>query len=107
MPFTTSVPCVETWRGLPLQCGVGVHATLVIRTLVTCAPLPVAGALDPVAGALGAFPPAEVPPMFAAHAPDAARQHATTAAGSAVASAVNRFAATLLAGITETSFVPR
>jgi hypothetical protein len=99
-PFTSSVPCVETWRGLPLHRVEGVQATLVILTLVTCA-LIVVDFTGVVA------PPAEVPPMFDASAPGVAQQHPTAAASSAVASAVKRFAAPLLAGITETSFVPR
>src|ERR1700741_5460473 len=65
-PFRSRVPCVETWRGLPLHRGDGVHATAVIRTLVTWALLPVVV----VAAGLPAAPPppAEAPPAPAARA---------------------------------------
>jgi hypothetical protein len=34
---SSSVPCVETWCGLPLHLLAGTQLTVVIRTLVTCA----------------------------------------------------------------------
>jgi hypothetical protein len=98
IPFNSSVPRVVTWWGLPLQCGEGVQATPVILTLVTCAPLPLAVFFD--------VSPAAVPPMFVAPAAAAVRPQTSAAANSAVASAVIRFAAPLLAGITMDPFVP-
>ncbi len=36
LPASSSVPCVETWWGLPLHFVFGTQLTLTIRTLVTC-----------------------------------------------------------------------
>jgi hypothetical protein len=41
IPFSSTVPREETWRGFELQRGAGVQATLVILTLVMWAPVPV------------------------------------------------------------------
>ncbi len=38
-PSSSSVPCVETWCGLPLQWAAGTQLTPVMRTLVTCGEL--------------------------------------------------------------------
>src|ERR1700677_3879329 len=35
IPLSSSVPCVETWWGLALQCTAGTQLTLVMRTLST------------------------------------------------------------------------
>ncbi len=35
-PSSSSVPCAETWWGLPLQWAAGTQLTLWMRTLVTC-----------------------------------------------------------------------
>ena len=40
MPFSSSVPWVETWRALPLHLTTGMQLTAVMRTLLTCAPMP-------------------------------------------------------------------
>jgi hypothetical protein len=68
-PDSSSVPCVETWCGLPLHLLTGTQLTVMIRTLVTCAevePVLVLGLVfvfgGVVAGATG------VPPTFAARA---------------------------------------
>src|SRR5437016_12889369 len=37
LPPSSNVPRTETWRGLLLQRGAGVHFALVMRTEVTCA----------------------------------------------------------------------
>ena len=36
LPAISSVPCVDTWCGLPLHFACGTQLTLVMRTLVTC-----------------------------------------------------------------------
>ncbi len=93
MPFSSSVPWSETWCGLPLQCASGMHATLVMRTLVTWAPVPLA------AGFVVVAPGAAEPPLDARAG--TARAHTqASAASSADAGAISVFAAPLLAGAT-------
>src|SRR6476646_5825137 len=53
LPAIKSVPWTETWCGLPLHLADGTHATLVIRTLVTCGLVAEVG-LRGADGALGA-----------------------------------------------------
>jgi hypothetical protein len=82
VPPSRSVPCVETWWGLPLQKAVGIQLTLLIRTVVTCALgepafFVVAGALFAGAPAApGAVPPEPAP---AAAAAPASRQRSAAA----------------------------
>src|SRR6476646_1724088 len=52
LPAINSVPWTDTWCGLPLHLAAGTHATLVIRTLVTCGLVAAVGlrALDGATG---------------------------------------------------------
>src|ERR1700689_383529 len=95
-PPSSSVPCVETWWELPLQCATGTQLTLVIRTLVTWgeAAFPVA-VVEPVPVAAGEAPPlpagAPAPPASGAppaldakaRAGSAASRHSNTRAAAA------------------------
>ncbi len=92
-----------------LQRAAGVQLTLVIRTLVTCAPLPagalVAGVEPPERDPEGTFelPVAGVPPAPAAGAaPGRHRPTSTASAISAAARMMARFAMPLLAEVTST-----
>ena len=84
LPAISSVPWVETWRGLALHLRGGMQLTLVMRTLVTCG-LPPSSRLRGRRWAPGPRRPAAVapgggPPALAASGRRSAGQVASTAA---------------------------
>src|ERR1700759_4288747 len=60
LPAINSVPCVETWCGLPLHFDFGTQLTLVMRTVSTCG-LVAVRVLAAGSGAVGPAPPLTLP----------------------------------------------
>src|ERR1700683_5128845 len=101
-PPSSSMPCVETWWGLPLQWTAGTQATLSMRTLVTCDDaLLLLVALGPPLLVVVVPPAACVPPGLDAIAGSAREASRHSAATAVAAMSLDRLWAPVLAKTSE------